>query len=72
MPLVDGKAELLPPRTVAALLGVSSDTVCRWALAGRLPVVTLPSGHRRFRRSTIERLLATGTGRTDEGDRADQ
>jgi len=38
---------------VAALLKVADETVRRWAEQGKLPHVTLPSGHRRFRRADI-------------------
>jgi excisionase family DNA binding protein len=44
----------------ALLLGVSVDTVRRWSDDGRLPVTVLPSGHRRYRRSDIDALLAKG------------
>jgi molybdopterin-binding protein len=35
---------LFPVRDAAALLGVSDDTLRRWADGGRLPTATLPSG----------------------------
>jgi excisionase family DNA binding protein len=40
------------------LLGVSQNTVRRWADAGRLPVFTTPGGHRRFSRGRLEAFLA--------------
>lgn len=49
--------EWLWPRQVAALFGVSTDTVTRWADDGLIPVHRLPSGHRRFRRSDVQTLL---------------
>ena len=39
------------------VLGVSPATVRRWSDAGRLRVFTTPGGHRRFSRSSLERLL---------------
>jgi len=51
--------ELLYPGEVAALAGVDAKTVTRWAEAGLLPVAfTFPSGHRRYRRSDVDALLA--------------
>jgi excisionase family DNA binding protein len=50
--------DLLTTNDVAELAGVSRTTVWRWAEEGLLPAaVTLPSGHRRFRRSDVEALL---------------
>lgn len=42
---------------VAALLGVNPQTVRRYAEQGKLAVIVLPSGHRRFAREDVERLL---------------
>ena len=39
------------------MLGVSPATVRRWSDAGRLRVFTTPGGHRRFSRTSLERLL---------------
>ena len=49
---------LLKPREVAALFRVSVRTLARYADNGDLPVITLPSGHRRYRRADVERVLA--------------
>jgi len=43
---------------VAALLGVSLDTVKRYLAQGRLEGITLPSGHRRITRESVDRLKA--------------
>ncbi|HET8784521.1 MAG TPA: helix-turn-helix domain-containing protein [Candidatus Limnocylindrales bacterium] len=45
------------------LLGVSSATLRRWSDAGRLRVFTTPGGHRRFSRSSLERLLPADRSR---------
>lgn len=50
--------DLLTAPQVAALLSVSGESVRRWAEAGRLPSITLPSGQRRFRMSDIDAILA--------------
>jgi len=42
---------------VAAELAVSTRTVARWAKAGEIDVVVLPSGRRRYRRGDVEALL---------------
>jgi excisionase family DNA binding protein len=39
------------------LLGVDPDTLRRWADDGRIDVFTTAGGHRRFSRSTLERVL---------------
>jgi putative resolvase len=44
----------------ARILGVSVDTVRRWSDEGRVPVVVLPSGHRRYRLADVEALAAGG------------
>jgi excisionase family DNA binding protein len=43
---------------VARLLGVSPNTVTRWAREGRLPSQLTLGGHHRFERSVIESLRA--------------
>jgi len=47
----------LTTKQVADLLGVSPATVVNYADAGTLKVFKLPSGHRRFHRADVERLL---------------
>jgi len=42
---------------VAHLLGVSPNTVTRWAREGRLPCHVTLGGHHRFERTAIEELL---------------
>lgn len=49
--------ELIMPGEVSRLLGVDKRTVSRWANQGLLKAVILPSGHRRFRRSDVDRVL---------------
>lgn len=51
---------LLTPAEAAQRLHVSPVTIRHWALHGRLPYVTTPGGHRRFRACDIEQLAATG------------
>ena len=53
----DGIAWLRLKET-AALLGVSLNTLRRWSDAGKIISYRSPGGHRRFRRSDVERLLA--------------
>lgn len=48
--------ECISVGTVAPRLGVSDDTVRRWAAAGLLPFYRLPSGHLRFRSDEVERF----------------
>lgn len=49
---------LLTIGEAARLLGVSVDTIRRWSDAGRLPVVVLPSGHRRYQAEDIRKIRA--------------
>lgn len=39
------------------MLGVSIETLRRWAVNGKVRIVKLPSGRRRYIRSDIEALL---------------
>ena len=53
---------LVTAREAGQLLGVSRDTVRRWADAGRLPIaVRTPMGAPRFRRTDVLALLQTPT-----------
>ena len=51
-------AELMQVRAAARALGVSENTIRRWAERGLLPAVRLPSGVRRFRPEDIESARA--------------
>ena len=53
----DGRNELLTPAEAAHLLGVTPNTVTRWSRAGKVAAIQTMGGHRRFRRSEIERVL---------------
>ena len=48
--------QLLKISEVAKRLGVSTGTVRAYSEKGLIPVVKLPSGHRRFRPSDVEDL----------------
>lgn len=48
----------MTPGEVARLLRVDPKTVGRWADSGRLPSFRTPGGHRRFRRTDIDRLIS--------------
>ncbi|MGI5224487.1 MerR family DNA-binding transcriptional regulator [Actinoallomurus sp. CA-142502] len=49
--------DLLTPREAAALLGVRTTTVARWARDGLIkPAVRTPGGHRRYRRGEVVAL----------------
>ena len=49
--------ELLTPAEAARLLGVTPNTVTRWSRAGKVSAIQTMGGHRRFRRSEVERVL---------------
>jgi len=53
---------------VAELLGVSPNTVTRWAREGRLPCHVTLGGHHRFERAVVEQIrkdLTRGGSRLD-------
>lgn len=50
--------ELLSTTDAAAIVGVTDETIRRWAEARKVAHVRLPSGRLRFRRSDVEALLA--------------
>jgi excisionase family DNA binding protein len=49
--------ELMTAAEVAKALRIDARTIARWARSGQLRCVRLPSGHRRYRREDIEKLL---------------
>lgn len=46
------------PGEVARMLGVDPKTVSRYAVAGRIPCSTTPSGHRRFNLNEVRAALS--------------
>jgi excisionase family DNA binding protein len=48
---------LLTPPEVAALFRVTTKTINRWTIQGRLQAITTPGGHHRYYKSYIDRLL---------------
>jgi excisionase family DNA binding protein len=61
-------ADLLTRAEVSLLLGVSPNTVTRWAREGRLPSRMTLGGHHRFERALVEQLqkdLRRGGSRND-------
>jgi excisionase family DNA binding protein len=54
--LVSANSTYLTRTDVALLLGVSPNTVTRWAREGRLPCHLTLGGHHRFERSRIEEI----------------
>ncbi len=54
---VEAPREVLLDRAeVARILGVSPNTVARWAREGRLPCSVTLGGHHRFSRSLVEQV----------------
>ncbi|GLY81169.1 hypothetical protein Airi01_094360 [Actinoallomurus iriomotensis] len=54
--------DLLTPREAAALLGVRTTTLARWARDGIIkPAVHTPGGHRRYRRGEVLTLRTDNT-----------
>lgn len=48
---------LLRPSQVAKLIGVNAKTIVRWADAKKIPCVVTLGGHRRFRKSDVDKLI---------------
>jgi excisionase family DNA binding protein len=60
--------QFLTRSDVSKLLGVSPNTVTRWAREGRLPCQVTLGGHHRFERELVEQLrksLYRAGGQTD-------
>ena len=56
---------LLTVTQAARRLGVSPNTVRAWADSGAIPVLRLPSGHRRFEASALDAVRSGMTGKAD-------
>jgi len=66
LPSVTPRDQLLTTREVAAVLGVSTETVLRWWRAGRVPGVRLASNVLRFRGSAVDAMIAEAEVRMGE------
>jgi len=65
-------SQLLNRSEVSKLLGVSPNTVTRWAREGRLACLVTLGGHHRFDREVIEQLWKQQyRARQDGGDTSD-
>ena len=56
MSAASDRGELLSTGEVASALGVTINTVKRWAREGEIEAIVLPSGHHRIPRAELERL----------------
>lgn len=63
MPRSPANPDWISLSEASRVLGVSPATLRRWSDAGRLRVFTTPGGHRRFSRSSLERLLPADRSR---------
>jgi excisionase family DNA binding protein len=50
-------APLLTTSEVARVCNVKEAAVLGWVKSGRLAAITLPGGHKRFRREDVEQML---------------
>ena len=65
--------DLLSPREAAALIpGTTAATLRRWARAGKVPAVVLPSKRMLFRREDVLALLTPTTGPAAASSPADE
>lgn len=70
MHLDGNKSEvLLTPSEVAGLFRVDPKTVTRWAKSGKLTAIRTLGGHRRYRKSEVEKLLISNSQSLAEGER---
>jgi excisionase family DNA binding protein len=58
---------LLTARQVAELIGVSPETILRWARRGELPAIRLPGGAIRFRQDDLDNWLQERTATPRRG-----
>jgi excisionase family DNA binding protein len=64
-PTRGGESEWLTLGQAARFLGVAQSTIRKWSDQGRVPAFYTPGGHRRYRRSDLERFLErSGPGGT--------
>jgi excisionase family DNA binding protein len=68
-PVPEQREKLLTPGEVAALFRVDPKTVTRWAASDppRIRSIRTPGGHRRFRQSEVDKLLAEQGPGPDQG-----
>lgn len=52
-----GDSQWCEPREAAERLGISTRTLRRMADDGRIPVLRIGAGHRRYRRGDVEALI---------------
>ncbi len=52
---------LLTPAEVATIFRVDPKTVTRWAKAGKLTAIRTLGGHRRYRKTEVQKLLEANT-----------
>jgi excisionase family DNA binding protein len=59
---------LLRPREVAAVFGVRTATIARWAREGRLTPLRTPGGHRRYRSIDVRKVLRGNESAEERGE----
>jgi len=59
------RAELLPPREAARILGISYPTLKQWIYRGKLKTVKTPGGHHRVPETEIDRMIPKQFDRGD-------
>src|SRR4249920_2251681 len=57
LPAAAGEPDWLTLGQAAKYLGVAQSTIRRWSDEGRVPAFYTPGGHRRYRRSDLDRFL---------------
>ncbi|MHB2022673.1 MAG: helix-turn-helix domain-containing protein [Mycobacteriales bacterium] len=67
---VEDESVFMRPSAVALLFGVDAQTVRRWSDSGLLATQRTVGGHRRFRRSDVQALLAQTAGQSMAGPNA--
>lgn len=59
--MVARDSNLLTPAQVAEAFNVDPKTVTRWAKAGKITCIRTLGGHRRYKRTEVDKLISDGT-----------
>ncbi len=66
----EAPSEYVTPAEASRLTGVSQSTLLRAAAAGKITPHRTPGGHRRYRRTDLEQLIAPVSSATGAGTKA--
>jgi molybdopterin-binding protein len=64
------QSQLLTPREVSRMLGISYPTIKKWILEGKIKTVRTPGGHHRLSRTSLRPFLQADNSRPEPDSRA--